>query len=63
MGKGLFWLVFILILVFLLLNFGPVTQALVQTGGQQSVNLISTLQGQGASAPRPMNRGFSIQRG
>lgn len=61
MGKGLFWLVFILILVFLLLNFGPVTQALVRTGGEQSIGLISTLQGQGASQPRPYNRGFTLQ--
>lgn len=59
MGKGLFWLIFILILVFLLLNFGPVTKALVQTGGEQATGLIGTLQGRDAAAPRPYNRGFA----
>jgi hypothetical protein len=52
-GKGLFWLIFILILVFLLLNYGGVTQDLVQTSGQQFQGIVGTLQGQGARAGTP----------
>lgn len=55
-GKGLFWLIFILILVFLLLNFGGVTQDLVQTSGQQFQGIVGTLQGQGAAAGQPRVR-------
>lgn len=49
----IFWFVFILILVFLFLNYGGVTQALLGTGGTQFANIIGTLQGQGARAGQP----------
>jgi hypothetical protein len=49
----IFWFVFILILVFLLLNYGGVTQALLSTGGSQFAGIIGTLQGQGTQLGKP----------
>ena len=49
----IFWFVFILILVFLLLNYGGVTQTLLQTGGQQFSSIIGTLQGQNTPLGKP----------